>query len=104
MFIGRRQQICMNEIYQKLSKIFKERFCLDILENWEEIQNEHLLGVKIGLEATELIYLYYDIEKEFGIIIPEEHIVNGKFITIDNIAHMIQAQLMEKESRAEILC
>jgi acyl carrier protein len=88
----------MNKIMDVLLRIFKDRFDLDLSGSCEEIQNEHLLGSKIGLGAGDLLYLYFDIEKEFGIQIPQEHIVSGKFSSLSNISQMIHEQLEEKAS------
>ncbi len=83
----------MDENIEKLVMIIKERFNMDLSDCLKDIQDEHLLGNKLRLSAGDLIYLYFDIEKEFGIKIPQEHIFNGKFSSLTNIAQMIQCEL-----------
>lgn len=83
----------MHENMEKLLKIFKERFNMDLSEGWADIQDEHLLGSKLRMEAGDLIYLFFDIEKEFGITIPEEHIISGKFSSLSSIIQMIHCEL-----------
>lgn len=83
----------MDANIEKILKIMKIRFNLDFLESWETVQYEQLLGFKIGLRANDLLYLYFDIEEEFGIRIPEEYIIGGKFSTLNNILEMIQNEL-----------
>lgn len=82
----------MDANIEKIFKIMKKRYNLDFSES-EDLQYEQLLGYKIGLSSTDLLYLYFDIEKEFGIKIPEEHIISGKFSTLNNIIQMIQNEL-----------
>lgn len=86
----------MDNTCEKMVNIIKGRYNLDFSSNWDDMQNEHLLGSKIRLGASELLYLYVDIEKEFGIEIPEEHIVSGSFGTLRSIVKMIDAQLTAK--------
>ncbi len=83
----------MDENIEKLVMIIKERFNMDLSDCWKDIQDEHLLGNKLRLSAGDLVYLYFDIEKEFGIRIPQEHIFSGKFSSLTNIAQMIQCEL-----------
>jgi peptide maturation system acyl carrier-related protein len=83
----------MDQIMEKLLAIFKARFERDLSEYCPEIQNEHLLGSKIGMEPRHLIYLFFDIEREFGVTIPQEQIISGEFSNLSNIARMIQHQL-----------
>lgn len=83
----------MDDVTKKLLKIFKERFDMNLSENWEEIQDYHLMGSKVRLVARDMLYLYFDIEKEFGIRISEENVVNGKFSTLRNIIQIVCCEL-----------
>lgn len=82
-------------IQNRLLKIIQARFNVDYASKWEEIKNQHLLGIEMGFEASELLYVYFDIEKEFEIKIPREYIVSGKFSTLSNIAEMIESELLK---------
>jgi acyl carrier protein len=56
------------------------------------------LGKEWGLAPRDLLYLFFDIENEFGISIPEEAIEKGKFDTINNIAGIISLKIEKKVS------
>lgn len=88
-------------IKEKLLKIFESRFDMNLTELWEDLQEEHFLGSKMRMAPRDLLYLHYDIEKEFDIKIAQEHIVNGKFSSLNNIVHIINYELKEKESEVE---
>jgi peptide maturation system acyl carrier-related protein len=83
----------MDQTMEKLLRIFKERFDLDWSERYLEIQDQHLLGSKLRMEPRDLLYLFFDIEREFGITIPKEQIISGEFSSLSNIARMIEQQL-----------
>lgn len=89
-----------NTVYSTLKNVFKQRFDIDVEQKEGTLFDKHLLGMDIGLEARDLVYLYFDIEREFGIAIPEEDIAGGKFNTFNNIAEIIYDQLQKKEKEA----
>lgn len=85
----------------KLNNIFKKRFNIDLFDNKSDINiNDNLLGKNFRLKARDLIYLLYDIEKEFNIVISEDDIDNIKFNTINNIISIINKALQQKEKEA----
>lgn len=85
----------------KLNNIFKKRFDIDLFDNKSDINiNDNLLGKNFRLKARDLIYLLYDIEKEFNIVISEDDIDNIKFNTINNIISIINKALQQKEKEA----
>ncbi|WP_042316083.1 peptide maturation system acyl carrier-related protein [Clostridium senegalense] len=89
------------DINVRLNNIFKKRFDIDLFNNQYDINIEdNLLGRKFKLRARDLIYLLYDIEKEFDIEISEFHIDNIKFNNINNIRDIINDALNEKEKEA----
>jgi peptide maturation system acyl carrier-related protein len=81
------------EIRNRLSKIFKTRFNLDLDSSDESLRDKPLLGAEIRLAPRDLLYLFLDIEKEFTITIPEQEVVAGKFNSINNIIAIISSQL-----------
>jgi peptide maturation system acyl carrier-related protein len=83
----------MDKNMERLLKILKERFSMDLSGCWADIQDEHLLGSKLGMQAGDLIYLFFDVEREFGITIPTEEIISGRFNSLRNIAWMVQREL-----------
>lgn len=87
-----------SEIYNKLVGIFKDRFDMDFGSMEASALDEELLGGKLKLRPRDLLYIFFDIEKEFGIAIPETEIVQGRFNTFSNIAGIIGSQLLRKTS------
>ena len=85
----------LNEVAVKdrLQKILMQRFNINLGTQWQDIQDEHLLGSKIRMAPRDLLYLHSDIEKEFNIKIPEKHIVDGKFSSINNIVQIVCDEL-----------
>ncbi|QNU67335.1 peptide maturation system acyl carrier-related protein [Ruminiclostridium herbifermentans] len=81
------------EIMNKLTKIFKDRFLIDLSEYTNNDLSKDLLSDTYKLTPGSLIYLFFDVEKEFNISIPEEDIVAGKFNSINNIFCIIKNQL-----------
>lgn len=84
------------EIDLRLKRIFKSRLGIDFDKAEKENPSllvENLLGDKFGLKARHLLYLFFDIEKEFGITIPETRIASGQFNTYNNMLDIICDQL-----------
>jgi len=77
-----------SEIESKLCSIFAKRFSMNFIENTEM----KLLG-KSGIPARELLHVYFDVKNTFGISIPEDDIVAGKFDTFTHIVDIIYEQL-----------
>ncbi|PYG84362.1 acyl carrier protein [Ruminiclostridium sufflavum DSM 19573] len=78
-----------NKVYEGLQKIFCKRFNIE-LESLNTIKlDNNLLGKEWCLEPRDLLYLFFDIENEFGIKIPEDVIEDGRFSSISNIADII---------------
>lgn len=84
------------EVYNKLMGIFKYRFDMDFGSMEEAGPDEKLLGKKLKLKPRDLLYLFFDIEKEFGIVIPEQEIHKGNFDTFNNIVRIISSQQLQK--------
>lgn len=74
----------------KLKEIFENRFGINQTYWNNETVHKHLLSSSIGFAARDLIYLFFDIEKEFEVKIPEEYIVQGRFCSFSNILEMIK--------------
>lgn len=87
-------------VVSTLKNIFARRFDIDMEQKEGALLDKHLLGIDIGLEPRDLIYLYFDIEKEFDINIPDEDVAEGKFNTFNNIAEIIYNQLQKKDRKA----
>ncbi|MNO02729.1 hypothetical protein D3C81_2232180 [compost metagenome] len=51
------------------------------------------------MKARHLLKLYFEIEENFGISIPEKDIVSGEFNTISNISAIILREIKNKTTR-----
>ena len=79
------------KVEKRLLEIF-EKLKLDtdkVISN----KNEKLLGKKIGLNARDLLILFFRIEEEFNIKIPESIITEVKFTTFKEMEEIIEEQL-----------
>ena len=79
------------EIEEKMSSIFMKRFSMSFLSN-PEMKEMKLLG-KSGIPARELLHVYFDVKRDFGISIPEEDVAEGRFDTYTHIVDIIAKQL-----------
>ena len=79
----------------ELGKIFEQITDIDFTKN-EELKKEKLLGKKMGLTARELVHLYFLIEDQFKINIPNEIILEGKFDIYNNILEVISKCIINK--------
>ena len=86
------------DISSRLKGIFDSRFGICFNDMGEEVLDAELLGWKLRLKARDMLYVFFDIEREFGIVIPEEDIASGRFNTFNNIADIIGRQLLQKIS------
>ncbi len=88
--------LMMEDIKKRLDGIFKKRFGVDIGAMKEEFKDKKLLGREIGMPPRDLLYLFFDIEKEFAISISQESIATGKFSTYSNICKIISNEMKNK--------
>lgn len=80
-------------IDERLNDIFSKRFNIPH-DFWNtENREQHFLGEKIGLIHTELVYLFFDVEKEFNIRLSERAIINEGFYSYNNVLKIIKSQL-----------
>ncbi len=88
-----------SQVEAGLFKIFKNRFNIDFNELGKEYFCKNILGQDFKLAARDLLYIYFDIKKEFNIIIPEEDIAEGKFSTLNGLIDIvINQKILEKIS------
>jgi peptide maturation system acyl carrier-related protein len=83
-----------SQVEAGIFRIFKDRFNIDFNELGEEYFRKSLLGQDFQLAARDLLYIYFDIKKEFNIIIPEEDIAKGKFSTLNGLIEIVINQKM----------
>lgn len=89
-----------HSVNEKLSNIFINRFGLDLETVANEDFDRHLLGNVFRLAPRDLVYIYMDIEREFGISIPDEAVTNGALATINGTIDLICSQLYKIEQDA----
>lgn len=82
----------MIEIENKLFQIFKKRTKIDF-EAHKELQNKNVFDVEINLQPRELVYILYDIEKEFNIKVPDHYLINKKFCSFEMIEKIVKKEL-----------
>lgn len=74
------------EIIDKLSEMFMQR--LNIHLDGKNF-TEPLLGLEWNLLASDLVYIFFDLEKVFGIQITEEDIDDESLFSVESIINMI---------------
>ncbi len=86
------EQQLYDDIEFRLNRIISQRF-----ENDAQVilKDKDAYLLRNGLKASDLLYLYFDIEKEFNIKISQRFILNGCFKTIYGIIKLIYDQLEE---------
>lgn len=83
-------------IENRLNKIFSDRYGINFENDTStgiNLKNENLLGKTFGMKARDLLYIYFDIERDFGITISQENIASGRFNTYNNIIDIIRNQI-----------
>lgn len=78
-----------NDVVKLLADIFRKRFGPDLADENKELRGKNFFGKELGLEPRDLLYLYFDVEREFDIRIPETDILRKKFCTFDDITDII---------------
>ncbi len=84
-------------ISEKLVNIFLDKLGINISNFSGKIFDEELLGMELRMAPRDLVYLFFEIEREFNITIPQEDIVAKKFNTFNNIVNIIEKQNFKKE-------
>ncbi len=79
----------MDYIDKKLQKIFKTRTGIDFQHDKEK-REDALLGKNLDIPPRELILIYLDIEKEFGIEITEKEIIGKNFSSYNKIKKLLK--------------
>ena len=94
--------LLMNQVESDLLRIIKSRFNIDFKDLGREYFCKDLLDREIGLAARDLLYIYFDIIKEFNITIPEEDILQGKFSTINGLIDIVVKQMSGLKNDTQI--
>lgn len=84
------------QVNARLENILDEKLHVDMRGRSEEDFNIPMLGFEWGLKPRQMVYFMLEIEKQFGILIPQEHIVSGRFSTFNSISDIICEQLYKQ--------
>ena len=79
------------EIKKKLGTVFKKR--LNIVIDGKNF-NQPVFGSEWSLLSSDLVYIFFDIEKVFGIQITEEDIDNECLFTVEAMINMVAEKTM----------
>lgn len=79
-------------IVQNLNKLFLTYLNIDFNKN-QDLLTQNLLSEEINIAPRDLVCLFFRIEEEFHITIPENDILNGKFTNFYSICKIIEEQL-----------
>lgn len=79
-------------IEAELSLILKKRAHIDFKSS-NNLCNEKLLSIRIGMQARELILTLFDIERKFRINIPQKYILDGYFDTYNHLVNIVEKEL-----------
>lgn len=85
-------EISIKDIDKKIKAIFLKRFEMDLDKIQEDFRDTKFLGRKFGMAPRDLLYLFFDVEKEFNIVIPQESIANGEFSTYNGVCEIIRRE------------
>ncbi len=91
------------DINAKLKEIFKVKLDMDLADiqgRFPDCMEGNLLTHPFNLKARGLICLLYAVEEEFGIAVPEEDVLGGRFDTLNHIMETINGQLQQRQKEA----
>ena len=75
---------------QVLEQIMKKRSGIDFAAH-PELRETPLLGKKIHMPVRELVYVFFDLERELGAAILREAVEEGRFDTFSHILEAIES-------------
>ncbi len=81
--------VMKENVKESLIHICKNLLEWDVKRDWDKLSNMQFFGSEIDMEVNDLLYLFFEIENYFGIKVPEEFIVNEKFVNLSNIVNLI---------------
>lgn len=88
-----------DEVRDSLINLIDEKYIKGFKEN-EILKNKNFFGKDIKMFPSDVLNLFFDIEKCFNITIPEDSIISGKFNSFNNVLEIIMSELelMRKET------
>lgn len=85
-----------NAIIGSIFELLHAKFQINSNLLTEDNLNKPLTGQTFGFTARDLVYLYFEIEKRFGINIEEQQLLNYRFNSINGIKNIINQQKNKK--------
>ena len=85
--------LTIENVNRRLLKLFEEKMSYDFNEDYMDM---HFFSSKIGMQPRHLLYLYFFIEEEFDIRIPQDCIISEEFSTFSSICNIILRELQKK--------
>ena len=84
-----------NLVKAKLIELVSRAFCVpkDVLLE----QNKSLLNAKLGLNAVALVYLYFLVQHEFGVVFSKHILDQHRFDSVETITDIILDELEHNE-------
>lgn len=80
------------KISERLNEIFVNRKGINLI-NECLLKDEKVFDFKIDMLPRELLLIFYDVEEQFCVKIPEKEIVSGRFDTFNHILEIVQKYL-----------
>lgn len=91
--------ITREHVKYRLINLFKTKMFYDFDVGKMDI---HFFNNNIGMQPRHLLYLYFFVENEFEIKIPENCIISGAFCTFNNICDIIFQELNRNSLNEQI--
>lgn len=73
----------------ELANIFHKHTYIDFIEH-KELRTMHFFSGELHIPARELVLILLDIQKNLGVKIPEEALINGQFSTFNSVKRIIE--------------
>jgi peptide maturation system acyl carrier-related protein len=93
MIINMSKVVNKEEILQEIIGILEARFSRFPKKLNYNSENDNLFGKPFNLEPRDLLFLLYEIERNFNIVVPQEEILKGNFNTLKNITDIVYSQM-----------
>lgn len=81
-----------DEVVKRVSEFIKEKFSLELEENI--IKEYSLLDPRVGLMPRDLLVLFTEMQRIFGIRFVEQDVIEKRFDYLDNIVDAIMMKVV----------
>ena len=89
-----------SKVELKLQEIFMKHTGIDFSRH-EDLKSTNVFATQIGAGPRELILILFDIERELGIKVPQEYIVDGYFDCYSHIAETVMRQSQDMSTNTQ---